>query len=754
MAEDLGGLFDSDPGFLEELASGSRANPDSSMITQPGGVPQTAMIGQPQVPIQNPSLVNQMQMQQGFASTVSGDGYTAGGQFQQQQMNSGSYNQFNSQMGQQVHVIQGQGQMQDPQQGRVQQMMSPHRNPQFAESQPGIGHQQGQGQFHMNMAGSAGPRLPNPQQQVMISQGQMQGWNVQMYNPQQQGQTQLSHHDYAASSNNSSNTNFQNQILGNQATFVQQMTSQAAVQGTSQAQPNRMPVRQTLFANPRMPFAKSFSVSQPGMTNISSDQLIIQQQQQQQQQQQFMQRQQQPQNTIQVQQFRFQQSPQVQQAMIDTTQQNMVRFSQTSPNQGSVQHRLPFTSMPQQRQNAPMLSPRPTPPPPSPAGSQGVLSPTGSTSVSQANFVQNVGLPSGNSGNLFNQGANTEINVNDMNQQKQFHVQGPVSQMMSPPQGAINKANPMMSPPQGGNPNNLSQIASPKPNNNSVPVNVNISANVNRPSNNFPSGPNQVSPTNKVLSPNMNSPPQNINQEVQAINQQIQQLYNQPQTQDTQQKMLDLQERLRMIKSQQMLTTQRQPQQPVSSQQQVMTNQPIMTEQTNQIPQQLGGVPQQGNVQQNITEQPNASTQLHTVPMQQKIGVQQQQQNIQQINFAVQQQNTVALQQQNPSVSQQSVINMQPGPTGAIQQPGPVRLPAGAVQQQGAPGQQGLTFKINAQPGQKIQFVRGPAQPGGGPQKIFIIQVMQLMITLKAPNKNCSRPHFNFLLSSFEENKA
>ena len=27
-------------------------------------------------------------------------------------------------------------------------------------------------------------------------------------------------------------------------------------------------------------------------------------------------------------------------------------------------------------------------------------------------------------------------------------------------------------------------------------------------------------------------------------------------------------------------------------------------------------------------------------------------------------------------------------------------------------------------------------------------------LTLKAPNKNCSRRHYNFLLLSFEENKA
>ena len=28
------------------------------------------------------------------------------------------------------------------------------------------------------------------------------------------------------------------------------------------------------------------------------------------------------------------------------------------------------------------------------------------------------------------------------------------------------------------------------------------------------------------------------------------------------------------------------------------------------------------------------------------------------------------------------------------------------------------------------------------------------VLTLKGPNKNCSRRHFNFLLLSFEENKA
>ena len=33
-------------------------------------------------------------------------------------------------------------------------------------------------------------------------------------------------------------------------------------------------------------------------------------------------------------------------------------------------------------------------------------------------------------------------------------------------------------------------------------------------------------------------------------------------------------------------------------------------------------------------------------------------------------------------------------------------------------------------------------------------QVIDVSLTLKAPNKNCSRRHFNFLLLSLEENKA
>ena len=35
---------------------------------------------------------------------------------------------------------------------------------------------------------------------------------------------------------------------------------------------------------------------------------------------------------------------------------------------------------------------------------------------------------------------------------------------------------------------------------------------------------------------------------------------------------------------------------------------------------------------------------------------------------------------------------------------------------------------------------------------VLVFKVKSL--TFKGPNKNCSRRHFNFLLSSFEENKA
>ena len=33
-------------------------------------------------------------------------------------------------------------------------------------------------------------------------------------------------------------------------------------------------------------------------------------------------------------------------------------------------------------------------------------------------------------------------------------------------------------------------------------------------------------------------------------------------------------------------------------------------------------------------------------------------------------------------------------------------------------------------------------------------KISSIPLTLKAPSKNCSRRHFNFLLLSFEENKA
>ena len=37
---------------------------------------------------------------------------------------------------------------------------------------------------------------------------------------------------------------------------------------------------------------------------------------------------------------------------------------------------------------------------------------------------------------------------------------------------------------------------------------------------------------------------------------------------------------------------------------------------------------------------------------------------------------------------------------------------------------------------------------------LIIPQVHRFILTLKVPNKNCSRRHFIFLLLSFEENKT
>ena len=38
--------------------------------------------------------------------------------------------------------------------------------------------------------------------------------------------------------------------------------------------------------------------------------------------------------------------------------------------------------------------------------------------------------------------------------------------------------------------------------------------------------------------------------------------------------------------------------------------------------------------------------------------------------------------------------------------------------------------------------------------ELLPLKAFLFTLTLKAPNKNCSRQHFNFLLLSFEENKA
>ena len=39
-------------------------------------------------------------------------------------------------------------------------------------------------------------------------------------------------------------------------------------------------------------------------------------------------------------------------------------------------------------------------------------------------------------------------------------------------------------------------------------------------------------------------------------------------------------------------------------------------------------------------------------------------------------------------------------------------------------------------------------------EPLNVYQAWRCILTLKAPNKNCSRRHFNFLILSFEENKA
>lgn len=397
--------------------------------------------------------------------------------------------------------------------------------------------------------------------------------------------------------------------------FVQQqMGSQPSmVHGAKTSQPNAMGMPQQMYQHAGMTGASSFPDISMSQAKMTSDPMMMPQQAS---GQPFMQQQQQPNPQQQFQQqFPYRSPPQMQQQstmgdnIVNQQQPGMMRFPQTSPTQPNQPQRMPFGNMKNmnampQRQNVPMLSPRPTPPPVSPSVTPGMLSPTGSTSSHQGSFNQMDASPSqqtvpqaqNNSANMF-QTSSGEVNMGD-----QSKSNFPFNQNVNPVQQQV-----------------MGQGA------NSKPGDVNVAV-----SNPGLSPQSQGSPVKKVMSPAAVASPQNISMEIQNVNQQLQQLLGMPQNPNTQQKKHELQEKLRVLKAQQMQMSprpgqaqQQQPQQALPQQQQ-----PLQSNLPTPVQQQM---PKQQQLQSNIAQQQTAQA-----GAQQQQPAQQQQQGTSQPQYASQ----------------------------------------------------------------------------------------------------------------------
>ena len=569
------------------------------MIQQPGHPQSSYNIGSMQSATSFPNIQYQSQQQQQQS------------QFQQQ-----NFSQYNNQQMYNQSITPSQTQ------GHINPMMSPNHTRQYGNQQAGVMHQ-GQGMSYNYSAGvssSAGPRLPNPaQQQQQVSMPQMQGWNgnQRVYNmpaqqqqqPQQQQQSYLPQREYTIP--NTSNQQvprmqqFPNsQSQQNSGMYVQQQIGSQAgmVHGVKTSQPSAIGIQQQMYQQrTAMSGAPSFPDATISQANVTSDPIMMQQQQQ--PAQQFLQQQQpNPQQQFQ-QQFPYRSPPQQvpQQSkladnMVNPQQQGMVRFSQSSPAQQNHAQRMPYGNMKAvnalpQRQNVPMLSPRPTPPPVSPSITPTMLSPTGSTSSLQGSFnpmdtspqKQSMPQPALNSGNnLFPSNAG-DVVVADQNK-----TNFPFNQIMN-----------QMQQPQP-----MSQGVKPM----SSDVGLAVSSTGLSPQ-------GQESPVKIVMSQSPVASPKNVNMEVQNINQQIQQLYGMPQNTNTQQKIHDLQEKLQMLKTMQKSPRPVQTQPTLGQPQQIQTKlSPLQQPLQSNVPQQqLHSQPQQM-----LIEKPLQANLAQQIPQQQQ----------------------------------------------------------------------------------------------------------------------------------------
>ena len=506
----------------------------------PGMMPHNAGQMQQNVRMMQPGYGNMSTMQNGNYGNMQ---FQNQHQQSQQQYNQSNLNQFNNQpMFNQNPIV-----SQDPSQTHMNPMMSQPAQVvgnQFQNQSQGM-MSQNQVMFQYNTTSMAGvnpnrPQLSNPAQQQMKMQ--QLGWSQQsqpMFGQQAQSQQQshqtpyLSQHDYAIPNTANQQIHMQQAQPGQQQAFPNPKNPGQTMYIQNMTPPNRMPnvsqaggvgMPQQMFQSGTQPYP---NMSQGNMVNMSA--MTPESRMMHQQQQQPFNPQQ---NAGQFQQFQYQSPPKgvadgsgITQA--NQQQSNIMRFPQTSPTQQSAQHRMQLTSIGQQRANAPILSPRPTPPSPSPSMTAGMLSPTGSTS-SQQGYTIEKSQQSGNNPGMFQQSANsTDTIIKEQTfSQVQLSQNGPP--VMS---NSGNKLNPV-----------------------SIGNMVSVSASV--ANNQLPQ--EQISPGYKVMSPpnSANSNTQAISAEIQTLNQQIKQLYSVPQTPQTQQKILDLQEKLR-VKSQQIIQNQR-----------------------------------------------------------------------------------------------------------------------------------------------------------------------------------------------------
>ncbi|XP_071173454.1 chromodomain-helicase-DNA-binding protein 8-like isoform X4 [Mytilus edulis] len=580
-------LFDTDGGFLEDLATDNGLAGTGSLLDAGGilGQMNPVMNTQPQQPQMFNQQMGGMQTNQFNNMQMQPPNVAQQNQFmtntfnqQQNQFNTTKLHHFGGQQqqpGTAAHVMVLQQNNQSMAQRAPMQVIRTNMQP-----SPGF-------QNYGSMTTANGPRLPNPhQQQIGIQQNMPRMWNPNQNGPSQQAYVQqlpnqqprlqniqqipgnglqttyLTQHNYALSKDNNIPQNrYQDGMPStpNANVFMQGMKSPTGnmrpnvpmsspnnnlIKNVTNISQSPRPPQQQMMINRTSTFQTQQNINSVNIPNFSSSQQQVQQP--------FQNSFNLPniQNVGQInagsvnvpsssfQQFTYQQPQQQmpnQNTMasemqmsqnINDKSSNMIPFQNTSPNQ-NVQFRPTYTVGTPQRTITPSASPRPTPSP---------------------------------------------ARTPDLNAHTSPNSQGNLNQLVSPTMVSRPNTTPASSPfhvPNRSDANIAVSQAQILTNSFGNISNTNT-VSVNNQSNTLPNQLVSVS----VGQTNLNSMGQmspsvgqvkNVNVEIYQLQQQIQQLHNQPQTQQTQQQMLDLQERVRTLRAQQELNSQRQKQQAAQS---------------------------------------------------------------------------------------------------------------------------------------------------------------------------------------------